>query len=223
MKSNIKDFPMLVGQDGSQDGQRWILRKVLILGRGEDCDVIIPNQQVSRQHAILKLTPQGVILEDLGSKNGTHCNGEQVIEPRIMKEEDVIQIALAQKFILVSSDATIPLTEKDKILDTLSLEEVIPRLRIDERSRRVWVRGNEVIPSLSLLQFNLLNALYQQEGRVASRSEVITSVWGEDGAIGVTEQALDALVRRLRDRLAEFDSKHEYIITIRGHGIRLEI
>ncbi len=39
---------------------------------------------------------------------------------------------------------------------------------------------------------------------------------------GVSEQAIDALVRRLRDRIAELDPKHQYIITVRGHGFRLD-
>ncbi len=38
----------------------------------------------------------------------------------------------------------------------------------------------------------------------------------------ISEQALDALVRRLRDRIAHVDSSHEYIVTVRGHGLRLE-
>ena len=36
------------------------------------------------------------------------------------------------------------------------------------------------------------------------------------------EQAIDALVRRLRDRIAEIDEEHQYIITVRGHGFRLD-
>ena len=42
--------------------------------------------------------------------------------------------------------------------------------------------------------------------------------WG----MGVSEQAIDALVRRLRDRLAEVDEGHQYIVTVRGHGFRLD-
>jgi DNA-binding response OmpR family regulator len=38
----------------------------------------------------------------------------------------------------------------------------------------------------------------------------------------VSEQAIDALVRRLRDRLAELDPDHRYVVTVRGHGFRLE-
>jgi DNA-binding response OmpR family regulator len=47
-------------------------------------------------------------------------------------------------------------------------------------------------------------------------------VWGDEDAADVSEQALDALVRRLRDRLAALDPTNNYIITVRGHGLRLE-
>jgi len=39
---------------------------------------------------------------------------------------------------------------------------------------------------------------------------------------GVSQQAIDALVRRLRDRLFELDAEHQYVVTVRGHGFRLD-
>ncbi|MDH5506431.1 MAG: helix-turn-helix domain-containing protein, partial [Anaerolineae bacterium] len=47
-------------------------------------------------------------------------------------------------------------------------------------------------------------------------------IWGEEEAFEVSNQALDALVRRLRDRLKNVDDEHEYIVTVRGHGLRLD-
>jgi DNA-binding response OmpR family regulator len=40
--------------------------------------------------------------------------------------------------------------------------------------------------------------------------------------VGISEQALDALIRRLRDRLAEIDPTQQFLITVRGHGLRLD-
>jgi len=54
------------------------------------------------------------------------------------------------------------------------------------------------------------------------RQKLVTSAWGEEQAVGVSDQALDALLRRLRDRIAAIDPAHSYIITVRGHGIKLE-
>ena len=95
-------------------------------------------------------------------------------------------------------------------------------LRLEKRSRRVWIKDQEIIPPLSLAQYKLLEILQERIGQVVSRSTIIEVVWGEENAIAVSDQALDALVRRLRDRLAEFDPSHQYIVTVRGHGLRLD-
>ena len=101
-------------------------------------------------------------------------------------------------------------------------EVVGPLLRIDSAAKRVWVTGKELDPPLSLAQYRLLELLHERRGQVVSREEVVSAVWAEDEAEGVSEQAIDALARRLRERIAEFDSDHQYVITVRGHGFRLE-
>ncbi len=108
--------------------------------------------------------------------------------------------------------------------DEPSIPEIIKkrRLNIDKRSRRVWILDQEVLPSLSVSQYRLLAALYKDNGEIVSREKLVEDVWGEEDAIGVTEQALDALVRRLRDRLASIDPGHSYVVTVRGHGLRLD-
>jgi two-component system response regulator AtoC len=47
----------------------------LVLGRGEGAGLRLFDETASRRHAVLHRTPQGVILEDLGSANGTRVNG----------------------------------------------------------------------------------------------------------------------------------------------------
>jgi DNA-binding response OmpR family regulator len=59
-------------------------------------------------------------------------------------------------------------------------------------------------------------------GRICTREQVIEAVWPDVMEEGVSEQAVDALVRRLRDRIEEVDSDAQYIVTIRGHGFRLD-
>jgi len=57
---------------------------------------------------------------------------------------------------------------------------------------------------------------------VVTREQIIDAVWPEASGEGVSEQAIDALVRRLRERIEEVDQEFRYIITVRGHGFRLE-
>jgi hypothetical protein len=214
MENNEKEYPLLFAQSGPLEGQRWKIKTELLLGREAECDIVIPMRQVSRHHARITPTPEGILVTDLESKNGTYLNGSLVKEPVMLTDGDELQISLAQHFIFLSSDATMP-------LEGLPLEMQKRRLRVDIGARRVWVLDEEVDPPLSASQFNLLQVLYEQPGEVVSRSEVIDAVWS-NAAEGVTEQALDALVRRLRDRLAEIDSNWEYVVTVRGHGLRLD-
>jgi DNA-binding response OmpR family regulator len=93
---------------------------------------------------------------------------------------------------------------------------------MDTEAKRVWVAGQELDPPLSLAQYRLLELLYDNRSRVVSREEVVSAVWAEDESEGVSEQAIDALARRLRERIAEADPDHQYVVTVRGHGFRLE-
>lgn len=219
MDQSNEEFPVLVGYEGYLDGQRWMLAETLLIGRDTNCDVPVLNRQVSRRHARLTRASDGVLLEDLGSKNGTHRNGKAVTGPVLLKDGDVIQIALAQKFVYLSADATLPL-DIDEPAVPVEIEK--RRLSIDKRSRRVWIAEQEVLPPLSVSQYRLLASLYESNGEIIPREKLVEDIWGEEDAIGVSEQALDALVRRLRDRLASIDPGHSYVVTVRGHGLRLD-
>lgn len=220
MVRDTEDLPTLVAQAGPLNGQRWTLLDSLLFGRDASCDVIIPDRQVSRYHARLSITEQGTLLEDLNSKNGTHCNGKVVTGSILIQDGDMLQIALVQQFLYLSADATLPLESLP--LEALPTASQPTRLRLEKRSRRVWVNETEILPPLSVSQFQMLEVLYESRGRVVPRHELVKTIWGEEEAFDISEQALDALVRRLRDRLAAADPSHPYLITVRGHGIRLD-
>jgi hypothetical protein len=209
---------MLIAQAGVLNGQRWSVRGSLVIGRDPTCEIVIPDRQVSRRHARLSVTQDGIMLEDLGSKNGTHCNGIRVDEPVQLSDGDSVQVALAQLFTFLSSDATLPLEGED-YLERVSEAGL---LRLEKRSRRVWLGKEEVLPPLSVSQYKVLELLYDNQGHIVTRQQLIEAIWGEDQAIIVSEQALDALIRRLRDRLASIDPTHAFIATVRGHGLRLD-
>ncbi len=220
MALETEDYPSLIAQTGPLNGQRWSIKGDVIVGRDDSCNVVIQNRQVSRYHARFISLPQGVQLEDLGSKNGTHINGHAVVEPVILQDGDVIQIAYAQQFIYLSSDSTLPLE-----LPVENQSETLPSsrlLRLDKRSRRVWIGDEELLPPLSVSQYQLLELLSDHPGKVVSRAELIQAVWGQEDAVGVSEQALDALIRRLRDRLSAINPQHAFLVTVRGHGLRLD-
>ncbi len=210
----MNENPVLIARDGQLTGERWIIdREKLVIGRGNDCEVILPERQISRYHAEILHETGKFFLHDLDSKNGTHLNGSQVKGTVPLNDGDEIQIALCVKLLFVGSDVTVPLTT----------DGMIPRgkLELDIGQRAVLVDKNPLDPPLSLAQFRLLEALYKANGAVVDREHIVDVVWPGTDGIGVTEQAIDALVRRLRDRLTELDD-HDYVVTVRGHGFRLD-
>ncbi len=66
-----------------------------VLGRSPYCSVVIPDTEVSRTHAVVRLTRGGPEIQDLNSANGTQVNGRTVDEPQLLVEGDVIQIGSA--------------------------------------------------------------------------------------------------------------------------------
>jgi len=213
MEKDHDDAPVLIGQAGPLKGQRWLLTKPILVGREATCEVVIPDRMVSRFHARITPTAGGVVLEDLDSKNGTHCNGLPVSGPVVLQDGDLVSIALAQQFVYLISDATTPLTESAKQTH---------RLMLDLRSRNVLINNKPIDPPLSALQFKVLHILFEREGQVIDRQKLVVEAWGEEEAVGVSDQALDALLRRLRDRISAIDPSHNYIVTVRGHGVRLD-
>ncbi len=207
--------PVLIIHEGERAGQRWTIQQdEVVLGRGTECDLVLPERQVSRQHLKIKLVDERYYAEDLDSKNGTWINGQPLKGERPLKDGDEIQLALVVKLAFVESEATAP----------LSFAHTAPsvgRLRLDRESRRVFIGEQEIDPPLSLPQYRLLELLIDANGGVCTRDHVIEAVWPEAVGEGVSEQAIDALVRRLRDRIAEIDPEHQYVITVRGHGFRL--
>lgn len=208
--------PILIIQDENQPAQHWSMSKdSLTLGRGEECDIVLAERQVSRQHIRIYTENDLYYIQDLDSKNGTWVNGQQLKGNRELRDGDEVHVALAVRIRFIGSGATSPLAADPPPF-------LSGRLRLDPDARRVFVRGAELDPPLSLPQYRLIELLFVNAGRICTRDNVIETVWPEAVGEGVSEQAIDALVRRLRDRLAEVDPEWQYIVTVRGHGFRLD-
>jgi predicted component of type VI protein secretion system len=211
-----EEFAMLLVQEGNSPRSRWeLLKPTMIIGRDADCDIVVNDRQVSRHHSKIIRAGASYKLLDLASKNGTYVNGGQLSpgQEHLLDDGDQIGVALSCRLVFVDAGATAPL---------LMHQAPKPSLKLDVPAKRVWVMGEEVSPPLSLAQYKLLELLYQAEGGVVSRDDIVSTVWQGEDAGGVSEQAIDALARRLRERLAEIDSETQYVLTVRGHGFRLE-
>jgi hypothetical protein len=222
------DRPILIiHSDKVSEAQKTLVKDSTIIGRGEDCDVVIPERQVSRQHIRIYHEGESWIIQDLESRNGTWINGHKLTGEQRLYDDDEINLALAVKIKFVGSGATAPnLIDPPEFIGKQKATETSiglgGRLQIDTDARRIFINQAEIDPPLSPPQYRLLELLYNNVGRICTREAVIEAVWPDVIGEGVSEQAIDALVRRLRDRLAEVDPEWQYIITVRGHGFRLD-
>jgi len=68
-----------------------LLGPMVSLGRNASCDVAIDDNVLSREHALLGLTPEGWAIEDLTSLNGTYVNGRRVTRSHL-HDDDIVTI-----------------------------------------------------------------------------------------------------------------------------------
>lgn len=64
----------------------------VVIGRAADADFVIADDFVSTHHAAVSATGGSMLLEDLGSTNGTLLNGHTVVQPTKLSTGDVIEI-----------------------------------------------------------------------------------------------------------------------------------
>jgi two-component system response regulator RegX3 len=91
-------------------------------------------------------------------------------------------------------------------------------VRMDVGRHAVFVRGRET--SMPLKEFELLELLLRNAGRVLTRSQLIDRVWGAD-YFGDTK-TLDVHVKRIRGRIEEDPAEPRLLQTVRGLGYRFE-
>ena len=91
-------------------------------------------------------------------------------------------------------------------------------VEVDPSSRSV-VRGGSPV-SLAPMEFDLLLALIQRRGAVATRNELMREVWGYSSA--VVSRTVDTHIAELRRKLEENPSEPRHILTVRKAGYRLQ-
>jgi len=92
-------------------------------------------------------------------------------------------------------------------------------VRLDAERHEVHIRGGAV--SLPLKEFELLELLLANGGRVLTRDTLISRIWGAD-YVGDTK-TLDVHVKRLRSKVEDDPSHPTRIVTIRGLGYKYEV
>ena len=168
MSESTLDQPMLIIHSDKMADTQWVLNgQSLVIGRGEDCDIVLPERQVSRHHIRVYAENDVYYVQDLDSRNGTWVNGVQLKGTHLLEDGDQISLALAIRLQFIGTGATAP------------RQSVVPaditggRLRIDPEARRVFINNAEIDPPLSPPQYRLLELLYTSGERICTRDKVV--------------------------------------------------
>ena len=91
-------------------------------------------------------------------------------------------------------------------------------VRLDRASREVTLDGDPV--KLTFSEFELLNRLMGDPGRLFNRQELLRAIWGDSAYRD--PRAIDVHVRHLREKLEDRPESPALILTVRGAGYRLK-
>ena len=197
--------------------------KVLTAGSIHDAEKILQSQSISLVLLDLML-PDGSGL-DFCRKLKTNSKTESIPVIILTAKDDEVDKVVG--FELGADDyVTKPFSVRELILrikavlkrgevkkDIVEVERQFGDLKIDIESHEVYV--DEMQIELTALEFKLLNQLVETRGRVQSRDQLLTEVWGYSAE--VTTRTVDTHIKRLRNKLG---SMGKYVQTIRGVGYK---
>ncbi len=235
-KGGLKaNFVVLAGQDIGRKYQ--ISKAVLVIGRHETSDIFIDDDDVSRTHAKVEVQADSIVLNDLGSTNGTLVNGTPVSQHRLL-DGDRIQVGNTtilkfnfldnledsfneQLYNAANKDFLTQLYNKKYFLDRLKMEMSYSRRHERPLSlvmmdldffKRVNDNHGHVVGDKVLRQFaNRLGAVKRHE-------DLLARYGGEEFALLLRDTAKDTAIQiseKLRARVEEFQFE------IEGHKIVL--
>ena len=115
------------------------------LGRGSDCEVRIPLAVVSRRHAEIAISDDGVVLRDLNAANGTFLNNHRVVSEANLEPGD--RIMVGQVIFTVQIDGKPPDDEISRLCTTVSAGGDAARVGT---SKHVYTSDDEIDPIAAL-------------------------------------------------------------------------
>lgn len=199
--STLEDVPFLIDPTGRE---HRLTGEVTTIGRAVENDIVITSKRVSREHVRVRRDGWRVVLEDLGSTNGTYLNDERVLTPVELRDQDRIKVG---DVLLTFHDPDI--TYRDTPLPQLEVDVSGGVVRVDRRA-----------VSLAPKEFALLAYLYERCGEVCSKDDIGGAVWPEYQE-AVYDYQIENLVRRLRAKLEPDPTDPQLLLTVRGLGYKL--
>lgn len=111
--------------------------QTVLIGRAPECDVVLTNREVSSQHARLTQTPEGWIIEDLDSANGTELNGTPLTQTAPLPAGSTIVLGGAVYLTFTDPTAAAPMPRATTAAPSASDDDVALVRDMKERTERI--------------------------------------------------------------------------------------
>ncbi len=210
----VKGIKFSLEQDGMEVDSAYDGEEALNLVKNNSFDLVVLDvmlpkldglsvcQQIREfsQIPIIMVTAKG---EDMDKIMGLEYGADDYIT----KPFNILELKARIKAILRRSNAN---SKKENIKNKLKVKDLV----IEFDSRRVFIAGKEA--NLTAKEFDLLELLLKNPGKVYSRENLLDTIWGYE--YPGDARTVDVHVRRLREKIEKNPSEPEYIYTKWGVG-----
>jgi hypothetical protein len=119
----------LKGISGAIDGKVYLLYTntafgKTVIGRESDCNIILDFPEVSRHHAAIQIKDGEILLEDLGSSNGTFVDGNRIQKIKLSPGQEISFENLRFVFKRIGTADTVDSRDDEKTLQTKTLPDI---------------------------------------------------------------------------------------------------
>jgi len=210
----MDEFVVVVTLPGTPEHFTRTIEGRVVVGREEACDIRLQHPLVSRRHLEIERSEDGgLVLRDLGSKNGTLVQ-DQLLTGSFVVTADPTTVQVGPYVLSVSSAAP---------QGDLTMTQVVTRetavVQLDRNLHTVSVHGEQLAQRFSPQEFQLLEVLERAAPRAVRSDDIGDAVWGQGQW---DTYMLHNLVRRVRRRFDHCDAPtEELIVTVPGVGYLL--
>ena len=156
-----KNSLLLYGLNNDQQGMVYEVNQPMVIGRSTNCDIFIFDVRASRNHTrFFRESDDSLVVEDLGSSNGTFVNDEEIEAPRRLSQGDIVRLGstefrVQRKF----QKSVVDWSDEDMHADTTIIKKLpsitvpqLSRLNDDEYLGEIGVIGVQTDSSVASLQ-----------------------------------------------------------------------